>query len=83
MVKRTDSTGDWKIWDAARVAYNVDNLVLWANLSNAEGNQGSQGVDLLSNGVKIRSSDTIENASNGAYIFMAFAESPFNYSRAR
>jgi hypothetical protein len=83
MVKRTDSTGDWKIWDATRVPYNVDNLVLWANLSNAEGSQGSQGVDLLSNGVKMRSNDTIENAANGTYIFMAFAESPFNYSRAR
>ncbi|CAB4131884.1 SPRY domain containing protein [uncultured Caudovirales phage] len=81
MVKRSDSIGSWKMWDAARNTYNATDKPLWADLTNAEGSGAN--IDLLSNGFKIRNTDTIENASGGTYIFMAFAESPFNYARAR
>jgi SPRY domain len=82
MIKRTDSTSNWSIYDTARDTYNDSSAnLLWANLSNAE-TALARDIDILSNGFKLRSSDTDSNAS-GTYIFAAFAEAPFNYARAR
>ena len=81
MCKRSDSTGNWVLVDGVRTPYNVINTNLYPNASNAEDN-GFQ-IDSLSNGFKVRSSGTDGNASGGTYIFAAFAESPFQYSRAR
>ena len=81
MIKRTDTTSNWTIIDTAREGYNVDNDPLYPNLSDAEGTADL--ADILSNGFKLRSSDASVNASSGTYIYAAFAESPFNYSRAR
>ena len=80
MVKRTDSTSDWYIWDTKRDTYNVVTNTLEANTSDAEASATS--IDDLSNGFKCRSA-TVVNASGGTYIYMAFAESPFKYSLAR
>jgi len=41
------------------------------------------GMDFLSNGVKLRGSQTEQNGSGTTYIYMAFAENPFKYSNAR
>lgn len=81
MVKRTDSVGNWIIWDTVRNTYNATDYILYPNLSNAEGS--GVPIDSLSNGFKIRDTSTSDNASGGTYIFMAFAESPFKNSLAR
>jgi hypothetical protein len=84
MVKRSDSTGNWILWDTARNTFNVTNNVLYPNLSQAEDSPSSQRIaDILSNGFKIRGTDTDVNASGGTYIYMAFAENPFKYALAR
>ena len=80
MIKRTDSTSDWYIWDTSRDTYNVESATLLADTSGAETSATS--IDGLSNGFKCRSS-TVVNASGGTYIFAAFAQNPFNYSLAR
>jgi hypothetical protein len=83
MTKRTDSatSGDWNMVDTTRGTYNVVGPYLYANQSAAEGTAAI--YDILSNGFKIRESGAGTNASGGAYIYMAFAESPFKYSLAR
>ena len=81
LIKRTDSTANWRILDTARDTYNVEQYELYPNLTNAEGTFSA--LDGLSNGFKIRTSDTAYNASGGTYIYAAFAESPFKYSLAR
>ena len=81
MLKRTDSTGNWTILDFKRAGYNVDNDQLYPNLSNAEATTDL--ADLLSNGFKLRSTDTSVNASGGTYVYAAFSENPFKYSLAR
>jgi hypothetical protein len=48
-----------------------------ANLSNAENKASAFATDILSNGFKLRGTDTSINASGDTYIYMAFAESPF------
>ena len=80
LLKRTDSTSDWVVFDTSRDPYNVAVERLYPNLSDAEGVSGNI-LDFLSNGFKFRSANY--NVSGGTYIFAAFAESPFNYSRAR
>ena len=80
MAKRTDSTSDWYIWDTSRDTYNVEAATLLADTAGAETSATS--IDGLSNGFKCRSA-TVVNASGGTYIYMAFAESPFQNSLAR
>jgi hypothetical protein len=79
MLKRTDSTSSWAILDATRLGYNVRNDSLYANLADAEANFGL--IDILSNGFKLRATFGSENG--GTHIYAAFAESPFQYARAR
>ena len=87
MLKRTDTTGDWRIYDNLRQdPYNPQTNDLLAN-----DNQGDSAppwlsdIDFVSNGFKIRSSNTRTNTSGGTYIYMAFADSvgAFKYANAR
>ncbi len=78
MIKRTDTTGNWVIFDVARNAYNVTDLLLWPNLTNAESAGSNDQVDLLSNAVKLTgTSSNAFSKSGGTYIYAAFAEHPF------
>jgi hypothetical protein len=83
MFKRTNSADQWIIEDAVRSTYNVVDARLFANISDAEVSNGNGNIDFLSNGFKLRNSQSGMNASGGTYIFMAFAENPTKYSLAR
>jgi hypothetical protein len=89
MVKRTNAISHWTIWDTSRDPYNYAGRSLYANLADAETantpSGGAQVIDVLSNGFKLRDTGGSGqvNASGGPYIYAAFAEMPFNYSRAR
>jgi hypothetical protein len=83
MTKRADSSGNWYINDTTRSTYNPTNVSagnLYADLSNAE---GGNGMDILSNGFKIRNTDSSQNTDGGQYVYMAFAETPFKFANAR
>ena len=81
MIKRTDTTGEWNILDASRNTYNVMGQLLWSDSSAAEATYNT--CDFLSNGFKLYSTASDTNASNGSYVYAAFAENPFKYSLAR
>lgn len=81
MVKRIDAAASWFVSDTLRNPYNLATYGLYPNLSDIE-NSGDD-LDLLSNGIKIRDTSTQFNASNGSYIYIAFAETPGKYSLAR
>jgi len=72
ITKRTDTNGDWLLWDNKRPGHNETSLYLLSNSSNAELTDG--GIDIVSNGFKARKSGASLNASGGSYIYMAFAE---------
>jgi len=76
LTKRTDSTSAWYLHDTVRNTYNVVNLALSPDLSDAEVSANNN-LDILSNGFKLRTSGAWMNASGGTYIFMALAENPF------
>jgi len=82
LTKRTDSTSAWYLHDTARNTYNVANLALSPDLSDAEVSANNN-LDILSNGFKLRTTGAWMNASGGTYIFAAFAELPFKYANAR
>jgi len=83
LIKRTDSTSNWYIFDTARNTYNVMKDELLPNSTNAEADN-SRWIDCLSNGFKIRNDNVGQiNANGGTYIGMAWASNPFKNSLAR
>jgi hypothetical protein len=83
MIKRTDTTNQWSIWDTSRNTFNAAGSNLWAESSEAQTTSSSYDVDILSTGFKLRNSHAGRNASSGNYIYIAFAEMPFRYSTSR
>jgi hypothetical protein len=89
MIKNiTGTQGNWVIYDTTRSTYNLSSAKLAANLSVVENDGGSLGgdtigIDILSNGFKIRATGNNHNNSGEVYIFMALAQNPFKYSLAR
>jgi hypothetical protein len=86
MIQRSSTasvTFGWQLYDTTRSPYNTTALPgLWADTSSAEA-ANTYSIDILSNGFKLRDSNVNMNASGDTYIYAAFAENPFNYSRAR
>jgi len=81
--KRTDAVENWIIYDTSRDSFNVASAQLQPNTSIAETTANSL-IDFNSNGFKFRSTNSFNgNSAGGTHIFMAFAESPFKYARAR
>lgn len=79
-----NTTGNWAIYDNARSRTNANNFVLYSNLAAQQTEYGSNlGVDILSNGFKIKGTSTDINAAQNVYIFLAFAELPAKYSLAK
>ena len=84
MVKcSSNGSTNWRIWDSSRGSTNPTNLDLLANTNDIENSYSSDEIDLLSNGFKIRSTGSWHNLSGGSFIFMAFAESPFQTANAK
>ena len=85
LIKRTDGANTWWMYDAARNPFNATNLLLGADDASAESSSFggvSRDIDILSNGFRLK---TIydPNGSGGNFVFVAFAEAPFKYARAR
>ena len=76
MIKKTSGTGSWVIYDSQRSPYNEIDDQLLADTTAAE-TTGSEEIDFLSNGFKIRTADSDVNTSSGTYVYAAFAEYPF------
>lgn len=71
MIKRTDSTGDWYVWDTARGMVSGTDPSLLLNSTAAEVNANS--VYTTTGGFQIVSTAAGINASGGSYIFLAIA----------
>ena len=80
--KCTDATENWQVRDTARSTFNDDSQVrIYWNSSSAEGSASTASpIDFLSNGFKIRGSNTEVNGSGNHYVWGAFADVPFKYN---
>ena len=77
MVKNTQQSENWLMWDNKRSEYNQTQKYLTANGSGAEDNSVNYSIDMLSNGFKLRASTLSINNSGNSIIYMCFAENPF------
>jgi hypothetical protein len=71
LIKRTDSTGGWYVWDTARGMVSGTDPSLQLNSTAAEVNADS--VYTVSTGFQIVSTAADINASGGSYVFLAIA----------
>jgi hypothetical protein len=73
LIKRTDSTGDWYVWDSERGIVAGNDPYLLLNSTAAEVTSTDY-IDPLSSGFTVTSSAPAGlNASGGTYIFLAIA----------
>jgi hypothetical protein len=81
MIKRTDTNGDWYVWDTTRDINNPCFQHLIPDSTNPENtNSGTANqIDILSNGFKLLSTGGNTNAA-GTYVYACFAENPFGGS---
>ena len=68
LIKRTDSTGDWRIVDSARLTSGESNF-LYPNLNNIE--SISAVITMESDGFSMDGGGAGYNASGGTYLYMA------------
>ena len=64
------------MFDNKRFGYNDQNYRLRAETTNEETLSSSDKIDLLSNGIKIRSNGVSFNNHTGQVLCLAFAEAP-------
>jgi len=79
MIKKSSGTEGWHILDIKRDD-NENNTRLQAE-SDGTDDTSEDGLDMLSNGFKIRTSWAGFNTSDGTYVYMTFAEHPFVSSK--
>jgi hypothetical protein len=81
ILKVSDGTANWLIHDNKRNTYNVVDKKLFPNANDAEAT--ADVADFLSNGFKLKGTNTQFNGNGYNYIYAAFAEFPFKYTLAR
>ena len=80
MIKCFSTSGNgWTIHDNKRMPFNGSSTetTLYADASQAEQTSGGNLIDFLSNGFKLRGTNTNLNGTRN-YLYMAFAEHPFH-----
>ena len=82
LLRRTDDSKSWVLFDNKRSPFNLVDKSLYPNRTDGDNGLSNLEVDFLSNGFKIKNSVNTINASDGTYVYMAFAEqqgqTPFN-----
>jgi len=81
--KNASTATNWEIYDTKRQPNNPTLQNLYPNSTSSEETSGVVEIDILSNGFKIKTSWSEINNNGDTHLYLAFAESPFKYSRAR
>ena len=86
IIKKINASGEWVMLDDTRDTGNVTKNFLFASETTVEsaGSGSTENyIDILANGFKLRNGNNKTNASGKVMLYMAWARSPFKYSRAR
>lgn len=83
LIKKTNGSGNenWRLFDSSRCPTNQNNKHLLPSTTATESSES--GMDFLSNGFKLKHADAHQNQDGTTYIFIAFAESPFQTANAK
>jgi len=76
MSKNSNRNENWLIHDNKRGPVNLNKIKLSPNDTSADSTNTAFSIDFLSNGFKIRTTDTALNQSNEIYAYLAIAEAP-------
>ena len=76
MIKDNTGGNPWVVDDVKRETYNEMEVPLKPNNTDADYSGSAYGIDLLSNGFKIRNNDSTYNGTGNDFIYAAFAEFP-------
>jgi len=74
--------GNWRMVDTTRSPFNLVANTLFPNRNDPQQTNDSNDLDILSNGVKMRASDSNYNQAT-TFHYLAFAENPFRFATAR
>jgi len=80
MIKKTNSTQNWGIYDNKREPFNTNDAVLFPNVTTIETSSVNYALDFVSNGFKQRATGGQSNGSGNTYLYYAVAENPFTTS---
>ena len=75
IIKDADNLENWFLFDNKRPGYNFNANLFNINDTGAETTSGANGIDILSNGFKMRASNNGTNRSGGGLHFLAFGQS--------
>ena len=81
MIKPSTFASNWIIMDSSRGSFNPDLGWLYPDGNFEEEAGSSRYCDFLSNGFK--SNTNSQNEPGSTYIYMAFAEQPYEFANAR
>ena len=73
ILTKTTATDGWRILDNKRLGYNPNNSLLQPNITQADSDQTWH--DIMSNGFKLRTTDTGDNGNGTTYTYMAIGQS--------
>ena len=74
LIKKTNGTGSWWVFDNKRLGYNPATYRLYADAGTVENTTAV--IDFVSNGFKLRTTDGDLNGDGNTIIYAAFAEFP-------
>ena len=81
MIRNVEQSSNWGVYDSARQTFNPNENYLRWNSGVAEGGTSTSfDVDFLSNGFKVRSTETDLNTSGKKFIYTAWGDVPFKYN---
>ena len=77
----TTASENWRCIDSVRSPFNQATLHSFWSTTGAQSDE--TGLDILSNGFKIRTNDAHLNGDGVKYVYWAYADVPFKYANAR
>ena len=84
MTRPVDSGDDPLVWDIQQSPINPMQKTISTHNNSAQVDNSNRSIDFLSNGFKIRTSNSNANTNDSdGILFMAFAENPFKYATAK
>jgi len=78
-IKNIDSSSPWGVYDTERPGFNDCDLAAWDEGTAPDNNIGSYPCDILSNGFKLRTSNSTVNSSH-TWVYGAWGDVPFKYN---
>ena len=78
-IKNIDSSSPWGVYDGERPGFNDCDLGAWNETTGYNNNIGTYPCDILSNGFKLRTSNSTVNSSH-TWVYGAWGDVPFKYN---